>query len=57
MPVWLTVPVPETFPAKVRVPVRSKAMAPLSTTFPTMLPVAPPLPICRVPALMVVPPV
>jgi hypothetical protein len=35
---------------------RLKASVPLSVTLPTMLPVVPPLPSCKVPALIVVPP-
>jgi hypothetical protein len=35
---------------------RSKASALLSSTLPTIEPVVPPLPICSVPALIVVPP-
>jgi hypothetical protein len=49
-------PVPLTTPPKVTASLRSKANVPLSVTFPVMLPVAPPLPSCSVPALMVVPP-
>jgi hypothetical protein len=39
------------------VPVRLNTSAALSTILPVTLPVAPPLPICSVPALIVVTPV
>ena len=44
-------------PAKVTLSVRLKTRAALSVTLPAIEPVVPPLPICRVPAVMVVPPV
>ena len=57
LPISHTPPVPEITPGNVTVSHRSKASVPLSVTLPTMTPVVPPLPSCRVPALMVVPPV
>jgi hypothetical protein len=53
----VSVPEPLTAPAKVEVSLRLNTRAALSVTFPAMLPLAPPLPICSVPALIVVPPV
>ena len=50
-------PVPEMTPAKVRASARLKISVPLLVTLPVIEPVVPPLPICRVPALIVVPPV
>ena len=43
-------------PAKVMLSERLKASTPLSVTLPAMEPVVPPLPSCRVPAEMTVPP-
>ena len=57
LPMCDTVPLPLMAPAKVEASDRLKASAPLSTTLPTMLPLEPPAPNCRVPALMNVPPV
>ena len=51
-----TLPEPLMLPAKVMLSERLKASTPLSRTLPMMEPVVPPLPICRVPAAMVVPP-
>ena len=55
-PALVNEPDPEIAPAKVRSSERSKARAALLVIFPAMLPVAPPAPICSVPAEMVVPP-
>jgi hypothetical protein len=55
-PIWLMAPVPLRTPPTSSVSDRLNASAPLLTTSPAMLPVLPPLPICRVPALIVVPP-
>ena len=56
VPAWVREPVPETTPPKVTLSERLKASAPLSRTLPVIEPVVPPLPTCRVPAEMVVPP-
>src|SRR5437762_3353461 len=56
-PDWVKEPEPETTPAKVMESERLKASAALFVTLPAMLPVVPPLPTCRTPAEMVVPPV
>ncbi|GJD43422.1 hypothetical protein AFCDBAGC_1274 [Methylobacterium cerastii] len=56
-PDLVTLPVPETVPAKVIASERVNASVPLSTTLPTIEPVVPPAPICSVPAEIVVPPV
>jgi hypothetical protein len=57
VPVCVSAPVPEMTPLSASVPVRLIASVPLFTTSPTIEPVAPPLPSCSVPPLMVVPPV
>lgn len=57
VPALVREPVPEIAPAKVRLSERAKARVPLVTTSPERLPVVPPLPTCRVPAEIVVPPV
>ena len=57
VPDWVSDPVPETMPAKVTLSERLKTNVPLFVTLPMIEPDVPPLPICRVPALMVVPPV
>ena len=44
-------------PPKAKVSERLMANVPLSTTSPVIEPLAPPLPSCRVPPVMVVPPV
>jgi hypothetical protein len=56
LPMSSRLPEPLISPAKVMLSERLKARTPLSTTLPVIEPVVPPLPICRVPALMVVPP-
>ena len=53
----LSEPVPLIRPSKVTASLRSNAIVPLLTTLPTIDPIAPPLPICSVPARIVVPPV
>ena len=55
-PAWFSVPVPLTTPAYVRELLRLKISALLSVMLPATAPVVPPLPICSVPALIVVPP-
>ena len=50
-------PVPEMALPNVNVSERLMAKVPLVTTSPAIDPLAPPLPSCSVPALMVVPPV
>ena len=50
-------PVPEMLPLKANASLRLNASVPLLTTSPRIAPVVPPLPSCRVPALIVVPPV
>ncbi len=50
-------PVPLIAPARLRSLLRLKTSVPLLVTSPTMLPEVPPLPSCKVPAVMVVPPV
>jgi hypothetical protein len=55
-PICVTRPVPEMTPAKLRALERLKTSVPLSTTSPVIEPVVPPLPSCRVPPEMVVPP-
>jgi outer membrane autotransporter protein len=44
-------------PVNATVSLRSKVNVPLSVTFPKIVPIAPPLPSCSVPAEMIVPPV
>jgi hypothetical protein len=57
VPAWVTIPaVPEMTPAKVMLSERLKVSVPVLATLPVIEPVVPPLPICRIPALMVVPP-
>ena len=56
-PLFWTAPVPEMFPPNVTLLVRLKTNAPLFVTSPAIDPVVPPLPICNVPAAIVVPPV
>ncbi len=55
-PAWVTEPEPEMVPSKVTSSERLKTRAPSLATSPVMAPVLPPLPICSVPAEMVVPP-
>ena len=55
-PCLSTEPVPLMLPSKVMLSERLKIRAALSVTLPVIEPVVPPLPICRVPAAMVVPP-
>ena len=50
-------PDPEMTPPKVNVSERLMAKMPLLVTLPAIEPLAPPLPSCRVPPLIVVPPV
>ena len=57
LPAWVSAPVPLSTPAKLVGSERSNTSVALSSTLPAMLPVVPPLPTCKVPALMVVPPV
>jgi hypothetical protein len=57
LPTWITAPDPEMMPPKATASDRLKASVPLSLTSPTIEPELPPLPSCRVPAEMVVPPV
>ncbi len=58
-PSALTLPLPLTTLLKVELPERLNARTPLSVTalVPLIEPVEPPAPICRVPPLIVVPPV
>jgi hypothetical protein len=56
-PAWTNAPVPEMAPPKVKVSERLIAKVPLSTTSPTIDPLATPLPSCSVAPLIVVPPV
>ena len=53
----MNAPVPEMTPPKVKVSDRLMAKIPLSTTSPRIEPLAPPLPSCSAPPLMMVPPV
>jgi hypothetical protein len=55
-PNWFTEPVPETTPPNVTASERLKARVPLSVTSPAMEPVVPPVPSCKVPAVIIVPP-
>ncbi|MDT4829369.1 hypothetical protein D3C87_1942090 [compost metagenome] len=55
-PVFVTLPVPVMRPAKAASFDRLKTSAAWLVTLPSMLPVVPPSPICRVPPSMVVPP-
>ena len=55
-PCLSTEPVPLMTAAEGELSVRLKIRAALSMTLPVIEPVVPPLPICRVPAAMVVPP-
>ncbi|KGD58782.1 outer membrane autotransporter barrel 6 domain protein [Burkholderia pseudomallei] len=58
VPICWIPPVPEITPLTVpALSLRLKISVPLSTTFPTMLPEVPPLPSCKAPAEIVVPPV
>ena len=57
LPFCWKAPVPDMAPSKVNTSERLIANVPLSTTSPAIDPLAPPLPSCRVPALIVVPPV
>ena len=56
LPACTKAPAPVTTPPKVTESLRPNAKVPLFVILPTMLPVVPPLPICSVHALMVVPP-
>ena len=56
VPICCSEPVPETTPAKVMLSEWSKARIALSVTLPAIEPVVLPLPICSVPAEIVVPP-
>ena len=58
VPAWVTVPVPEILALTTKaLSLRLKTRAPLSVMAPVpMVPDVPPLPICKVPALMVVVP-
>ncbi len=56
-PACVKEPEPLMTPANVLLSKQSKTSAPLSTMLPATLPTVPPLPICRLPALIVVPPV
>ena len=56
VPICCSEPVPETTPAKVMLSERSKVRIALSETFPVIDPDVAPLPICSVPAEIVVPP-
>lgn len=53
-PVCVTAPLPEITPPKLALSDRLKASVPLLATSPAMLPLVPPLPICSVPAPIVV---
>ena len=55
--ILVTDPVPLITFAYVKLSLRLKASVALLVTLPSMLPVAPPAPNCKVPAEMVVPPV
>ena len=56
VPFCCNAPVPEMTPRRVKTSERLTASVPLLSTSPTMPPLVPPLPSCKVPALMVVPP-
>ena len=56
VPACCTAPVPEIAPEKVTASDLLKARPELSITLPAIDPVVPPLPSCRMPLLMVVPP-
>ena len=56
-PLLVSAPLPLITPSNVTVSLRLKLSVALSTTSPSIEPVVPPLPICSVPALTVVPPV
>jgi len=56
LPRLLSMPQPDTLPAKLSASLRLKASVPSLTTSPAMEPVVPPLPSWSVPAEMVVPP-
>jgi hypothetical protein len=53
----MNAPLPEMPPPTMYVSERLMAKMPLLTTLPTIDPLAPPLPSCRAPPLIVVPPV
>ena len=55
-PICANAPLPEITPPNVNVSERLIAKTPLSTTLPAIDPLAPPLPSCNVPPVMVVPP-
>jgi hypothetical protein len=57
MPILVSDPVPLIAPLKARSSLRLNVSAALLTISPTIDPVGPPLPICSVPPLIVVPPV
>ncbi|MOA40380.1 hypothetical protein D3C78_1622480 [compost metagenome] len=57
LPFCCTAPLPDTTPAKVKTSLRLNTRLLLLVILPATEPVAPPLPICSVPALMLVPPV
>ncbi|MNV26685.1 hypothetical protein D3C71_1178100 [compost metagenome] len=57
VPVFVTLPTPLMLPAKAVPLARLKTSVAWLVTSPVMLPLLPPLPICKVPALTVVPPV
>ena len=56
-PAWMNDPEPEMVLVKVTVSERFRASVPSLVMLPTMEPVVPPSPICRVPRVMTVPPV
>jgi len=55
-PICANAPLPEMTPPNGNVSERLMAKMPLFVTSPTIDPLAPPLPSCKVPPLMVVPP-
>ena len=57
LPDWVRLPVPLITPLRATASERLTTRAALLSTLPAMLPLAPPAPNCKLPALMVVPPV